>query len=505
MGFLFSKYSLWHLFLVILFFAMVGCGWVVASMANEEPYETTVVENGDIIQQFTSSGRLELHDVARVGFSIPGIINQVYKKVGDAVEHDEVIASLTTDAAVAQYNAAYERVRFSEEQKNALLKGANYDERNLASTQVAVAQANLRRIESEYEALLNNARKLLIASSLEAHPVDDHNDDTPPVISGSYLCDQEGQYVIELFRSAARSGLSYTLSGLGTGTYSANVSVPNPLGDCGLYIQFNEDEVYRNRVWVVDIPNIRSDSYIARKNEYELLQVQRDAAIRVAENELEVVVNMEKVTNTTATNESIVQAEARIAEAKELFAFESARVNDYIIRAPFSGIVSAVNMKVGEPVDFRSTVTVAKKGAYELKVKVPEMYVTKTTEGMTVQVKFDANKDEVLAGNVTYISIVASEVRGVSYYDTYVNLTDTPQWLREGLNADITFITNKKTGVATIPKRYIMNDASGQWLLIPTDTGVSKTPVSTGLVGANDLVEVLNIPLGTIVILPPTI
>lgn len=502
MKFLFARYFWLYVFFAFLFAGAVWLGWLTAGSADGPTLDSAMVATGDVIQSVTVSGKVEVQEIARLGFPVTGTIQAVYKEAGQMVDAGEVIASLTNDSLVAEYNAARERVRLYTEQKAALLRGAKDEERIVASREVAVAENALAKTITEYDKAISNAWRTLLTADIQAYPEKDDVDDVPPTISGNYLCNQAGVYRLELFKSAAQAGFSYRLSGMATGTFAGNVVTPDPLGDCGLYIQFDNDEVYRDAVWVIEVPNKRGAGYVALQNAYELLLTQKETAVQYAERELAVAKSSESVVNAIAGSEELAQADAAIAEAKEQLSIYSARIDDYTIRAPFAGLVSAVAMKVGEPAGLHHTVTVVNEGGFDLKAKVPEIDITKVREGAAVSVVFDAAKAVPYRGVITFVSPVSTDISGVSYYDAYISLEQAPDWMREGLNADVTIIAQEAAGVLTLPKRYVLEDAQGAWVLRHTGQGIEKVRVELGIVGSNDVVEVHNLPVGTVVILP---
>jgi multidrug efflux pump subunit AcrA (membrane-fusion protein) len=504
MKLLFSK-KIW--FYVVLFIVgVVAAWWYVLSTTPETEGggNSVTVKHGVVSQIVVASGKTEAKDIAKLSFVVPGTIRQVYRSVGERVEEGEVIASLIDEAIVAEYNAALAQVRYLGEQKRELVDGARSEELTIAEARVRVAQANLDKISQEYDQAIRNAYQRLLSDGLEAHPTDpENNNDIPPSITGVYLCDTEGSYELSLYHSNTDSNLSYRLSGLETGLFQSNESTPEPLGKCGLYIQFDEAETYRSgSTWSVQVPNKRNPNYITLRNVYELLLTQRDVAIEVATKELRLAEEQQRFVQAPAKQASLAQADAAITQAEANLAMYVARIADYTVRAPFAGLVSEVDMKVGEVVDPRQTITVVAEATYEFKVQVPEIDVTKVAVGNQVEVIFDAEQDISIPGKVVFISPVSTSISGVSYYDTYVKLEVLPAWIREGLNADVYIEVVSKHDVLVLPKRYVVTEGQDSWVYQKRDGQVERINVEVGLVGSDDLVEVLNLPAGTVVELP---
>lgn len=502
MRFLFARYFWWYICAVLL----IGIGgWFLWQQYHERQaptVETTTVKLADVVQTITVSGKIEARQVARLGFPVNGTIQQVYKREGDQVKKDEVIASLTNEAVIAEYNAALESVRFAEQVKLQLERGATAEERAVAATNVEVARVARDRTKTEYDQAILNARKNLLSNELTAYPTSALNDDIPPTVTGNYLCAEEGRYILSVFRSNTDSGYSYYLSGLENGTFNANSDTPQPLGTCGLYIQFSAAEAYRQSDWVIDIPNRRSSSYIALQNTYDTVNTQAAVALKSAEEALTLAERNQALLLAPPTKEALAQASANVEAAKAKLNASLARVSDYTIRAPFDGIISDVGMKIGEPTSPDRTITLIYEGDYNLRARIPEIDIRKITVGDPAIATFDADPSRPYEATISFISPLSTEIGGVAYYEAHISLTDTPPWLREGLNADVVIESERVTSVPTLPKQFIERVDNTAYIYRYDGITSERTSVTTGLIGTDGTTEVRDLPVGTTVALP---
>ncbi|MEZ4195415.1 MAG: efflux RND transporter periplasmic adaptor subunit [Candidatus Paceibacterota bacterium] len=501
MNVLFSK-NFWLYLLLIAVSVTSFVGYRIYLQNQVEPTETTQVTNNTVEQTVTVSGKIEAKKIARLGFAFSGTIQNIYKSAGENVKEGEVIASLTSSALVAEYSAALSRVKALDQSRQQLVRGATEEEKKVARTNVQIATTKLANAEKDFAQIVNNARQSLLSTGLQAYPTNINNNDVPPTITGSYTCKDEGSYTLSLFPSNAGSGLSYYLNGLSSGTYTANFDTPTPLGDCGLFIQFALGENYRTDDWVVSIPNKRSSSYVTLKNNYDLAVAEAESGIKAAKEALELAKDNEEVILSPVTTELLSEADARVREAEAQLIAQDARVSDYTIRAPFDGIITDVSMKVGEPTGPNHSITIVYEGEYELKARIPEIDITKVKVGNNVKVKFDADPNEEFTANIAFISPISSDIGGVAYYDAYINLDKDPTWLREGLNADVIIESQKKVGVPTLPKRFLIFNPDGTFVLQRSGDLIVKTQIATGLVGTDGFAEIIDLPVGSEVLLP---
>jgi multidrug efflux pump subunit AcrA (membrane-fusion protein) len=501
------KYRSMSKFIKVSLLFLLGTALLVVMFSSskffsKEPSETVTVEIGTVLQSSKISGFIEARQTAKLGFPTVGTVREVFKLEGDTVSTGEIVASLTQSSIVAQYSSAQHELAYYLAQKEELLAGQRTEARQVTDATVQVALNTLEKTKSEHAQITQNAYRKLLSADLEAVPADEVNDDTPPRISGNYLCDKPGTYTLNIYSSKAVTGYSYILSGLEEGTFPAWTDTPVPIGTCGLFIQFSDAEQYQKREWSITIPNDRGSSYITNYNAYQLSLQQQQDAITAATLALELAEKQADYTNADPTQEAIAQIDAKIRAAQSLLEMYEAKIADYVITAPFDGIITDVDLKVGEVSDITKTVTLIRNGSYLLKARIPEVDIRMVSLGMPAEVTFDAAAKEIINTTVSYISPLSINLDGVSYYEAHLTFVDEPDWLREGLNADITLIVNKKSDVLVVPKQYTEQAGADYFVYTLQGNDVVTSKIETGLIGDNGYIEVLNLPAKTKLILP---
>jgi len=111
------------------------------------------------------------------------------------------------------------------------------------------------------------------------------------------------------------------------------------------------------------------------------------------------------------------------------------------IRAPFPGVITDLNLKVGEfAASGKSAITVSDNSQWLVKTKdLTETDVVNIKEGQTVTVKFDAFPDRKFKGNVISVGEHYSENQGDIVYKVTILLTDTDSAMRWGMTAEVKF------------------------------------------------------------------
>ena len=134
-------------------------------------------------------------------------------------------------------------------------------------------------------------------------------------------------------------------------------------------------------------------------------------------------------------NDQLAVLEARLKAAK-------AAIAALEVTAPFDGVVSKMNAKVGSSINAgQVAVTVADFSEWLVKTTdLTEVDVVHVNEGQQVEVTLDALPDITLKGSVVSIGQSYSENQGDIVYEVTILLTDTNPAMRWGMTAEVKFI-----------------------------------------------------------------
>jgi HlyD family secretion protein len=150
---------------------------------------------------------------------------------------------------------------------------------------------------------------------------------------------------------------------------------------------------------------------------------------------------------------ALEKAKARLAEAEknynnlqngarpEEIAGTIASLADAELRAPFSGTVAKLDLKVGEPASVGTTaLTLADFSKWVIKTTdLTEIDVVNVKQGQNATITLDALPDVELTGTVDAIGQTFSEKQGDIVYEVTVILNDTNPDLRWGMTAEVKF------------------------------------------------------------------
>jgi multidrug efflux pump subunit AcrA (membrane-fusion protein) len=486
----------------ILLIIIAGALFTMIRERNKVPTWTTDTVSTGTVRNITSvSGVVDAISSAELAFPSGGIIERINAKEGDTVKKGTVLATLRHTDLSAEYQDAKATLRIAEANRDELKNGARPEELAISKTTAEIAMEDLTRITTEQNTRVTNAYQKLLSSEISIKPKKNDNEDTPPTISGTYTC-KEGVYTIETFPSAANSGYSYRLSGLEQGTYTAYTESAAPLGKCGLYIQFATEVHYGNSLWIIEIPNKQSALYVTNLNEYNLAVTQQTNAIREAEQKFALAKQNSILYTAAPRTEALSREEAKVQQAQARLSVINAQITDHVLTAPFDGTITSIEPVTGETVTTAPIITMVSNNAFALTALIPEIDVTKISIGQKADVVFDARQNETLTASIIFISPLAKEVDGVSYFEAKLVLDTDVTWLRSGLNADIDIILDKHENVTRISKRYLQGTEGTYTILVPNGKVAQPKPITVLFMGNDGFAEVSGLNVGDTIIAP---
>ncbi len=456
----------------------------VSNTTNQE-IVTTAVERGTVRQLVSVSGIAEAKQTASLAFPTTGIVRSVHVDEGDIVEAGAVLATLDTRSLYADRQEAVAALTKALAEREQLVTGPTTEARAVTNETVLGKETALATTRVDETRKVENAYQTLLSDDLAALSEDPNELAVAPIVTGTYTCNETGTYTIAAFKSKADSGYSYRYSGLESGTANATTQQPGALGTCGLYLQFDSDSTYSYSVWNIAIPNTNSASYITNKNAHELAVTQADTAIELAEQAVTLAKADATNQNAPARTEAMTKANAAVAQAQATLSRIDAAIADRTLTAPFSGTITMVDITPGETVDLTPVITVLASHSFEMVARIPEIDIGKVLVDQAAEMLFDARTDTTVLGTITFISPQATEIDGVAYYEAIIAFTETPTWMRDGLNADIEIILAETTDQLRVPKRFVTNTESGYVVLLQRGTRVASTTVEV-LMEGND-------------------
>lgn len=484
------------LVVVIAFF------WWQGSQIDVSKLVTETVTRGTVAQLVSVSGFVEADNTVNLSFPTTGRISDIFVTEGELVEAGTLLATIGQSHLAAERRAALANLAKAEAARDELINGQTSEERAVTDATVAQAKAAWEQTVATELEKIQNAQIALYSNDLIAYASDPEEDATPPTVTGSYQCDEEGSYVLDLYRSDTESGYSFTYEGLESGRATVSVDQPVLIGSCGLSVKFTAGDLYGNSDWTIQIPNTRSNTYLTKQAALTLAEQQAAQNIQAAKDVLTLAESTASRETAAPRIEALLSANASVNAAQAELARTDALLGDQSIYAPFAGMITDVDKLPGEIATTDPFITLLAEDAFTLTARIPEIDITKILPNQKTTVVFDAKTSQTLEGTIEYVSPLAIEIDGVAYFEAKVVLTDTPSWLRSGLNADIDIILEEHTDVLRLPKRFVTSENDKHFVILLEDDATQRTAVETGFVGNDGFIEVTSLSEGATVVAP---
>jgi RND family efflux transporter MFP subunit len=431
--------------------------------------KTTITVSINGTGQVSSENKIDL----KPGSS--GALTSVNVKQGDMVSAGEVIAVVdekNNNVALMQAQAGVASAQANYDKLTAGLSGTD-----LATAQLSVttAQQALDKAKRDYDntvltqqQAVDKAYSNLLNGGLSADASDNVTTATI-TLSGSYTGKNQGQYIISLYQ--AGDGLHYQVTGLGNTTDLVQRGLLQQLGN-GLYITFSTTGIFSpNTTWTINVPNLKSSSYLADSFAYSQAQQSQTLALASAQDSINSAQNsltsaqLQLQSKTApATNADLSAARAQIAQAQAALLNAETNYGNNIIKAPFDGQVAQLNNQKGDQVTSSTVVATVITPQKLAVISLNEVDASKAKVGQKANLTFDAINGLNVTGHVAQIDTIGVVSQGVVTYSVKIGPDSQDDRIKPGMSVSASIITDVQTDVLSVPSSAVKSDTSGNYV-----------------------------------------
>jgi HlyD family secretion protein len=219
-----------------------------------------------------------------------------------------------------------------------------------------------------------------------------------------------------------------------------------------------------------------------------------------------------------ARSEDIDQAQAQVTAQQGAMQTIQANLNDMVLRAPFSGVVSR---KFADPGAFVTPTTagssvssatsssiLALASTNQIMTQVAEANIAQMRMGLAATIQVDAYPGETFTGKITQIATQSVVVQNVTSFEVKTSVSDPQHRLKSGMNVNVAFKAGELNNVLIVPTASIVQQPNAQGVFVAKDKGDpvfvpitvgttvnDKTEVKSGLTGNEKVL--LSFPPGT--------
>ncbi|MCP4424457.1 MAG: efflux RND transporter periplasmic adaptor subunit [Chloroflexi bacterium] len=447
---------------VIVILAMIAAILLMNGRANQAEaadngVEIVVAFIGDLSASATASGQVTARREASLSVDMPGLVEQVYVRVGDAAAAGDPLVQLDTANLILSLSNAEQNLRLQEANLANLLAEPEAADVVSAEASVKSAQANLDDLLdgptaeelAASEAGVRSAQASVASASANLGSVQDTIKESQILAAEATLqsaqrqlenaqeADDENpteatyQTLMAAHEAAASAQANLdTLQG-GADTASAQGS----LSAAAARLDGSQANYNLTAGGATDVQIAAAQAQLA--------QAQATLADLVDE----------------PTAEEIAAAEANVERARISLQDAQGALSAATITAPFAGVVTAVHANVGE---YAGGIVIELVDAASLQVilEVDEVDIGDLFIGQPAAITLATWPDEEIAGQVATIAPSAQTSAGSSLitYDVYLDLGETDLPARVGMTADANLIAASYSDALLVPNRAINAD-----------------------------------------------
>lgn len=171
----------------------------------------------------------------------------------------------------------------------------------------------------------------------------------------------------------------------------------------------------------------------------------------------------------------------------------AAQLSNFVIRAPFDGVVTNQDVKKGEIVSANTPlITVISPTAFQIEANIPEADIAKVKLDDQARLTLDAYGESVVyAASVLRIDPAQTTVEGVATYKVTLRFADQDERVRSGMTANLIILTGTRTNALSLPQRAVISRNGSRTAQRIVKGEVSEVPIRTGLISADGRIEIL--------------
>lgn len=515
-----KKYIFLKQVYIPLIIVLALAGYYAFSPSSNKNLETTTVSKISFNQEVSVTGTVVSADNVDMSFESGGRVGTVSAKVGDRVKAGTRLASVNSGDEYGAYLRASATLDAEKARLTALYAGTRPEELRIAETGLRNAQDSYGRAQNALSAAVINSFVVsdgAVKGKVDPLFTDGRTDDSEFIPISDFdlkqKIDNEYPVIKRLLRDWNSSiDLAYSSTSRG---YSEE-AVSEAKNNLSLIRNFLDDvsrgvvlikptdvtsqatiDVYKTNIalarsGITDLETLISNSEISLQT--------ATANLRNAQEELD-------LKKAGARPEDILAQEAVVKSAQASVLSAQAILGQKSITAPFDGIVTKMDAKVGEIVSPSvNVIAMISDAKFEIESFVPEANIAKVKLGQEASVWLDAyGPDTKFKAVITSIEPAETILEGVSTYKTKLQFTEMDERIRSGMTANTVISTDNRDGVIAIPGRAIVSTDSGKIVYVLNGKDVKSRNVFIGGTDSGGNTEILNgLQIGEVIVTNPS-
>lgn len=465
---------------------------------NKQNADLYTVKRGDITESIEVSGKVKASAESNLNFERSGVISQINVKVGQKVYKGQTLAALSSQDLIAQVSQAQAAVESANANLNSIIEGARPEEIALKQQALDSAKSDLTLQNSQaidtYTNVLNTYNDIIF---FKLNNLFVQNGDSYKYNINN--CDQSLASNIESSYQGIISNFK---------TVNAVTDYSSPTNILAKARDLNNDI----KSLVTSLSNAVTASCVANDSSLNTARTYVSAAktnLITATTELNTRVSLLNTTKNAVDRAekdlTLVKAggdknkidiqKAALSQAKAALESAEAQLNKNILRAPFDGLITAVDIDLGElAINNKAAISMMSDNNFELELKLSEIDAAKLTPNSAADITLDAYGNDIhWPGAIVSIDPSATDNNGVANYKAKIafNNSENMDKVRAGMTANARIIISQKSNTLSIPSKYLRTAEGKTTVTRKSGNKFEETEVSIGLRSDDGNVEIV--------------
>lgn len=432
---------------IVAAIAVIYAGYAIyknaTSTAGETLYALGTVSRGTIVSSVEGSGQVSAENQIDIKPKVSGTITYVGVNPGDSVREGQTLFSIdTTDAekTVRDAQVSLDSAKLSLQQLE--LQNSSQNLNQDMQKAYTAALNDVAAAFQEEPAIVDDIQSILADKTMSLNTARSNGGNT----GASYRTAAENAYY-----QANSAFEQATIDYSGVNTNSSPEQIEKILDETlsASKLLFNAIKNTRDLADYLALSTSHASNYTSTQNSLAGYSGTVNSHITALLADQAGILSAKDSQSTGSLN--IQSSQLSVQKAQNALDDAKSNLADYYVTAPFSGIMAAVDGKVGDNASTGTaigTIITADKTAV---ISLNEVDAAKIQLGQKATLTFDALPDLTVAGKVAEIDTIGTVSQGVVSYDVKISFDTEDQRVKPGMTVNAAIITAVKQDVLTVP------------------------------------------------------
>ena len=298
------------------------------------------------------------------------------------------------------------------------------------------------------------------------------------------------------YKATGQTSSTSTIESILNETYTTTKSVSNAINSSNSFLQFYEDQVKTHGLpaaSTADTGITNLGNYISKVNSHLTALLSDINTIKsdkqsIADAQRTITENQQSFQKLSSGTDplDIKSSQLSVDQKKNALAQAQETLNDYVVRAPISGMVANLTIHKGDTVGSATVATIITKQQMA-DLSLNEIDAAKVASGQKATMTFDAIDGLTISGVVTNLDPLGTVSQGVVSYDVKIAMDTIDPRVRAGMSVNASIVTNVKQDALIVPSSAVKTQNGSSYVLVfdSLPSGVStSTAESAGFVSS---------------------